>query len=386
MSQNWQKFPLGELLKKSDAWFELDPTAQYKEVTVRLWGKGVVLRREVSGAEIADKRRLRVKAGQFILSRIDARNGAFGLIPQELDKAIVSNDFPVFEVNASRLLPAFLGWLSRTSEFVDSCRQASEGTTNRVRLKENKFFTIPILLPPLSEQQRIVAKIEQLAAKVEEARSLWQISQMEVDQLLPSALASVFQHANVLQKPLVNGELGSVIAGQHISASDYNTEGNGMPYLTGPADFGPRKALINKWTAVPKVFAQPSDILLTVKGAGVGKVNYAPDVEVAIGRQLMAIRPNREVLDPDFLYYFVLHKFKHFQDIATATTVPGFKKTDVEELQIPNVSIEEQRRIVAYLDTLQAKIDHLKHLQEQTHTELDTLLPSILDKAFKGEL
>jgi len=84
-----------------------------------------------------------------------------------------------------------------------------------------------------------VAKIEQLAAKVEEARSLWQISQRRVDQLLPSALASVFQHANVPKKSLVKGELGSVIAGQHILASDYNTEGNGTPYLTGPADFGP---------------------------------------------------------------------------------------------------------------------------------------------------
>ena len=83
--KDWQKVPLGELLKKSDNWIELDPTEQYKEVTVRLWGKGVVLRREVSGSEIASKKRLRVKARQFILSRIDARNGAFGLIPPELE-------------------------------------------------------------------------------------------------------------------------------------------------------------------------------------------------------------------------------------------------------------------------------------------------------------
>jgi type I restriction enzyme S subunit len=192
MMKNWQNVPLGELLKKSDAWLELDPTTQYKEITVRLWGKGVVLRREVSGTEIADKRRLRVNAGQFILSRIDARNGAFGLIPNELDRAIVSNDFPVFEVNASRLLPAFLGWLSRTSEFVDSCRQASEGTTNRVRLKENKFFTIPILLPPLSEQQRIVAKIEQLAAKVEEAQKLRQQTKDELQTLIASEIRRIF--------------------------------------------------------------------------------------------------------------------------------------------------------------------------------------------------
>lgn len=168
----WQKVPLGELLKKSENWIELDPTEEYKEVTVRLWGKGVVLRREISGSEIASKKRLRIKAGQFILSRIDARHGAFGLIPQELDGAVVSNDFPVFDVNETRLLPAFLGWLSHTHDFVDFCRKASEGTTNRVRLKENKFLATKIMLPPLAEQQRIVTKIEQLAAKVEEATIL----------------------------------------------------------------------------------------------------------------------------------------------------------------------------------------------------------------------
>ena len=58
----------------------------------------------------------------------------------------------------------------------------------------------------------------------------------------------------------------------------------------------------------------------------------------------------------------------------------------IRKLKIPLAPLGEQRRIVAYLDSLQSKVDRLKHLQAQTHTELDALLPSILDKAFKGEL
>ena len=53
---------------------------------------------------------------------------------------------------------------------------------------------------------------------------------------------------------------------------------------------------------------------------------------------------------------------------------------------MPAPSLEEQRRMVAYLDGLQAKVDALKQLQSQTQMELDALLPSVLDKAFKGEL
>jgi len=48
--------------------------------------------------------------------------------------------------------------------------------------------------------------------------------------------------------------------------------------------------------------------------------------------------------------------------------------------------VEEQHRIVAYLDGLQAQVDELTALQDATQAELDALLPSILDKAFKGEL
>src|SRR5438105_3836600 len=89
--------PLRNLLKRSEKWVPIEPDQVYKEITVRLWGKGVELRREVLGAEIKSERRIRVKSGQFILSRIDARNGAFGLIPDSLDGGVVSNDFPIYD-------------------------------------------------------------------------------------------------------------------------------------------------------------------------------------------------------------------------------------------------------------------------------------------------
>jgi type I restriction enzyme S subunit len=114
-------------------------------------GKGAVLRQEILGAEIASASRLRVRAGQFIISRIDARNGACALIPKELDGAVVSNDFPVFMPNSNKLDGRYLGWLTKTKSFVALCTAASEGTTNRVRLKEDRFLSMEIDLPPLAE-------------------------------------------------------------------------------------------------------------------------------------------------------------------------------------------------------------------------------------------
>ncbi len=180
MGDVWPLVALGEVLTKRSETIALLPSETYREVTVRMWGKGVVLRRHATGAEIAADRRAVVREGQFILSRIDARNGAFGIVPADLDGAVVSNDFPSFEPVASRLAVSFLSWLSKTAGFVDLCRSASEGTTNRVRLKEDLFLRMAIALPPLDEQRRIVTRVEAIAAKVQEAQRLRQAAIVEV--------------------------------------------------------------------------------------------------------------------------------------------------------------------------------------------------------------
>ncbi|HEX8733137.1 MAG TPA: restriction endonuclease subunit S, partial [Ktedonobacterales bacterium] len=175
----WPTVALGEVLRKSDEWVDLKPDTEYAQVTVRLWGKGVALRGRVQGGQIAASSQLRVRQNQFILSRIDARNGAFGLVTPELDGAVVSNDFPVFNLDESRIIPAYLNWLSKTHDFVEMCQRASEGTTNRVRLKEERFLALNIPLPPLEEQRRNVARIEALAGRIAEARGLRQAATAE---------------------------------------------------------------------------------------------------------------------------------------------------------------------------------------------------------------
>ena len=125
MMAGWSTCRLGDVLEKSESWVSIDPDTEYREVTVRLWGKGVLLRGSKLGSEIGSSRRLRVESGQFIVSRIDARHGAFGLIPEDLNGAVVTNDFPVFTPKPDRLASDYLGWLSKTHVFVDACKKAS---------------------------------------------------------------------------------------------------------------------------------------------------------------------------------------------------------------------------------------------------------------------
>jgi type I restriction enzyme S subunit len=182
---------LGDLLHRSGGRIVIDPDTEYRQLTVRLWGKGVVLRGVCRGADIAASEQVQVRAGQFVMSRIDARHGAFGLVPCDLDGAVVSGDFPCFDVDHDRLLPGFMAWLSKTESFIAACKNASEGTTNRVRLKETRFLASEIELPPLAEQRRIVARLDAVAKRLAARQAVLHQQQAELDALLHAAFARI---------------------------------------------------------------------------------------------------------------------------------------------------------------------------------------------------
>ena len=183
--------PLGNVLSRCSESAVIRPDATYREVTVRLWGKGVVERGRVLGAEIAGSRRFVARNENFIASRIDARNGAMGIVPEILDGAVVTNDFPMFRTNPERLMPEYLGWLSKTGFFVELCARASEGTTNRVRLKEDRFLSLEIKLPALAEQLRVVARIEEIVEQIKNVRVLRGEQDVQLKQSLLGAFRRI---------------------------------------------------------------------------------------------------------------------------------------------------------------------------------------------------
>ena len=90
------------------------------------------------------------------MSKIDARNGAYGIVPAELEGAIVTNDFPVFDVDTEKIIPQFLVLVSTTERFIDFARKCSSGTTNRKRIDIDAFLNQQIPLPSIEEQKLIL--------------------------------------------------------------------------------------------------------------------------------------------------------------------------------------------------------------------------------------
>lgn len=169
-----QKYPfvkIGNFLKRNKTQVEIEDGVLYKRATIKINGNGISLRNntEVDGKDIGTKNQFRIKTGQFLLSKIDARNGAFGVVPEELDNGIITGNFWTFVVDYSKINPHYLTLLTGTKKFQDLSQTASVGTTNRNYLQETSFLNFEIPLPSLDEQESILNEYNQ---KVEYAKQL----------------------------------------------------------------------------------------------------------------------------------------------------------------------------------------------------------------------
>lgn len=155
-NKEYQMTPIGNLIKRNVKSIDIKDDTIYKQITLKTNGGGAILRDEKVGKQIGTKKQFVVSAGQFIMSKIDARNGAFGVIDSSLDGAIVTADFPVFDVVKDKIIPQYLALLSSTKPFIQFAQSCSRGTTNRQRIDVGLFLSKKIPLPTIKQQQTLV--------------------------------------------------------------------------------------------------------------------------------------------------------------------------------------------------------------------------------------
>lgn len=166
----------------------LDDATEYKRVTVQLHGRGVIERDRVLGAAVKTKDQQLVKARDFLVAEIDAKMGAFGIVPPTLEGSIVSSHYFTFEIAEDLLLPEWLeaivrlGW--RTEEVMASVR----GSLNYAAIRPRHVSAARFPFAPLPVQHQVV---DQLRA-VEQLRQAAEAQLAAVDGLSAAILRRAF--------------------------------------------------------------------------------------------------------------------------------------------------------------------------------------------------
>jgi type I restriction enzyme S subunit len=395
VSQAWPEVPIGSISTAAERWGTPTPGVEYRQIGVRLWGGGAYERDPLDGGDTKYGSLNRVQAGDIIVNKIWARNGSVSVVPQQLAGCYCSGEFPLFKPIVGKLDQRWFYWITKTNWFWRRCDAQSQGTSGKNRIRPERFLEIPIPLPPLADQRRIVAKVEELAAKIDEARRLRERATDENTSLEKASVDQVYHKQLTECGPTTLADVcTSLTDGDHVTPS-FSEEG--VPFIfvgnvsTGKLHFRSCKFVAEDYFRQLAPLRKPSrgDVLYSAVGATLGvPVVVDTDEDFCFQRHIAILKPDRTKVLPDYMRHMLRSAtvFEKAWQSTTGTAQPTIPLRGIRALKIAIPPLPEQCRIVAYLDDLQTKVDCLKALQAQTQAELEALLPSILDKAFKGEL
>lgn len=189
LEAGWKLLSLGAVMARSTDSVEVAMEGSYPNAGVFSFGRGVFAKPPIDGMETSAKKLNRVRAGQFIYSRLFAFKGAYAYVPDDFDGFFVSNEFPSFDVDPSMAIAEFIAAALRSPLQWRELAASSKGLgLNRQRINVEALLAHQLWLPPISEQYRIVEALK----KLDRVRGLHENSDSIAASVLPAALNRAF--------------------------------------------------------------------------------------------------------------------------------------------------------------------------------------------------
>ena len=395
--------PIGSFLVRIKDSVDIEDNQNYKRVSIKLYNGGITLRDIELGVNIGTKKQFRIKKGHILLSKIDARNGAIGIVPESCNNAIITGNFWDFEIDTNKADPQFLSLLMTTDYFVNLFDKASNGTTNRHYLQENLFLKTEIPLPPIGIQKDFVKKYnDKIKLAEEQEKELYQLEQDTnnyiVQQLgiicknniIESSKYSYLTFYNLIDLSrwdLYKNDYNSVISEKYKFSKllDIVTEkplyGAGEKGIKKKSDIryiritdiNENGTLNDDFVSAEKVdskyLLEEDDFLIARSGNTVGKTFlYKKEFGKCIyAGYLIKFKLNTKKIIPEYLLYYTKSNI-YKQWIASnqrANAQPNINSNEFLNSPIIIPPIEEQNYIVNHLQKIKEKIISLKQQAEK---------------------
>jgi type I restriction enzyme, S subunit len=172
MNTAWPTASFSDFIKLRKQFITIQDNKSYERVTVQLYARGIIKRDVVLGSSIKTKKQQVIKAYDLLIAEIDAKVGGFGIVPPELDGAIVSSHYFTYEVNTNIIDLDYLAYYLQSGRPLEDIQQYVKGSTNYAAIRDYHFPLLPIPLPDMEEQLQLVTLLDTYITRSTEAVSL----------------------------------------------------------------------------------------------------------------------------------------------------------------------------------------------------------------------
>jgi len=437
---SWTKVRIGDFLKRSKIPVDILDSTEYKRVTIRIKHNGVSLRDVAKGKKIGTKKQFILRSGQFIMSKIDARYGAFGIAPDEVNEAIITGNFWAYDVDDRKVSIEWFNQFTNSADFYELCERASSGITHRKYLDEKFFLNHKIDLPDIDQQLSDIVKIQnqklhfgslsiELTHQFDLVKQLRQAFLREAMQgeLVPQdpndePASELLKKIKAEKAQLIKGgklkkekelppikpeeipfeipkswvwcRLGEICSkiGSGSTPNGSNYSKKGIPFFRSQNIYDEGLIYDDIKYISDDVQKQMSgtlvisdDILLNITGGSMGRCALVPSDfrEGNVSQHVCIIRPT--YCDNKFIHKVVLSPY--FQSLIFGSTTgagrEGLPKYNLEQFLIPLPPLSEQHRIVTKLEQLMRHCDELEQSIKQSQTQNEQLLQQVLREALR---
>jgi type I restriction enzyme S subunit len=360
-------------------------------------GSGTIARPEVRRLGEVKKGYTYFKEGDVIFAKITPcmENGK-SAIARRLRNGIGfgSTEFHVVRAGPETQ-PEWLHLILRSQQVRDDAENAMHGAAGQQRVPIEFLQQLEIPVPPLAEQRRIVARVEALTRRLDQARQARQAALDEAENMLAWIQQSSYERLLEEHDSIPLSGVGEVVSGNTPSKARGEFWDGEIPWVApkemkvfriGKSSMNVTKLAVTEGGA--KIVPKPA-VLMVVRGMILAKrVPVAVTTQpLTINQDMKAFTP-RKGIEPEFLANMLCGAGDELKG-RVAIAGHGTCKLESEEwgsLQIPIPPPEKQRAVVAKLNALRGKLDELQRLQREVEAELASFTPALLAKAFRGEL
>ena len=429
-----------EVLKHKQEFITIDDFKEYKRCRVQLHNKGIKLRDIIKGGDIKTKKQQLCKEGQFLVAEIDAKVGGYGIVPNDLDGAIVSSHYYLYDIIESKLDKNYFSYYLKTHQFFSQIK--AQGSTNYASIRPNDVLKIRMPLPSINEQKEIALKLESVFNTSKSFLENLSKNFNSVNILRQSILQEAVQGRLVPQDPneepaselikkikaekeklIKEGKIKKqkplppiteeeipyelpkgwewVRLGEIITIKGGKRVPKGYELLKEPTSHiyirvsdmkddtiynsDLRYISDDIYEMIKQYIIEEDDLYITIAGT-IGQVGVVPKKFHGMNLTENAARMIIYEVDKFLLKYFLSSSFIQNQFFVKTNQMaqPKLALKRIASTELPLPPLNEQKRIVEKIDSLMKLCDGLEKNIEQSKKDSELLMQAVLQEAFWG--